>query len=603
MDTHHDGGAKCVECDTTKLPWSTWAMVALFVVAALAGLAAAVFKLQDARKRFRGFVRSNHDSLGRLSDTFTVAWVTMQTLVLVVQNHKDSGGEDAPNLYMDWLSNFDGIVTFEFLAIFPGTDCLYKGYIWSLMGKTLAAMAFTAICLALYYYKKRSGDKMAWRVLKKLVWVSKLLLPAISLTISRTFRCNVYDEDESTEIKVLLVDQSVDCDSSDYQLIFVYAIIMVVLFPGGHIGPSPTKHARSHDSTRTHTRTHHVPAPPPWPRRPLPHVHTLPTLVVGVPLIWLIKLHALRERFEATGKVQGVTRETLKDATASDSDLAPHLNDKNDDHDRASSSKMVVDMEDPVLSDSPLQSLFRGIKPRYAAYYEVFDMTRRLALTCGTMVADSLAGFVLFSLSVAMLSLLAHTQLLPFDTHLMDNMNSVAHWQVLIALVVLLIRDASMFEDTEYEIVGLVLIATNLLMLCMLLIPVVPQLRAEINKVIDGGKTAMTKRRRQTMAQLSSIPGVHVLENPSFRGSQGGHEGRAEAKDRSMAAEVEMSEVPDRSGTNPLNVDIEVEVEVDASYVEGETGGIEGPAMGFNPMHAAADRRGSGAGGGVMGAV
>mmetsp|Transcript_103779 Transcript_103779/g.298705 ORF Transcript_103779/g.298705 Transcript_103779/m.298705 type:complete len:457 (-) Transcript_103779:141-1511(-) len=456
---------------------------------------------------------------------------------------------------MDWLSNFDGIVTFEFLAIFPGTDCLYKGYIWSLMGKTLAAMAFTAICLALYYYKKRSGDKMAWRVLKKLVWVSKLLLPAISLTISRTFRCNVYDEDESTEIKVLLVDQSVDCDSSDYQLIFVYAIIMVVLFP------------------------------------------------VGVPLIWLIKLHALRERFEATGKVQGVTRETLKDATASDSDLAPHLNDKNDDHDRASSSKMVVDMEDPVLSDSPLQSLFRGIKPRYAAYYEVFDMTRRLALTCGTMVADSLAGFVLFSLSVAMLSLLAHTQLLPFDTHLMDNMNSVAHWQVLIALVVLLIRDASMFEDTEYEIVGLVLIATNLLMLCMLLIPVVPQLRAEINKVIDGGKTAMTKRRRQTMAQLSSIPGVHVLENPSFRGSQGGHEGRAEAKDRSMAAEVEMSEVPDRSGTNPLNVDIEVEVEVDASYVEGETGGIEGPAMGFNPMHAAADRRGSGAGGGVMGAV
>ena len=90
---------------------------------------------------------------------------------------------------------------------------------------------------------------MAWRVLKKLVWVSKLLLPAISLTISRTFRCNVYDEDESTEIKVLLVDQSVDCDSSDYQLIFFYAIIMVVLFPGGHIGPSPTKQARSHTHT------------------------------------------------------------------------------------------------------------------------------------------------------------------------------------------------------------------------------------------------------------------------------------------------------------------------------------------------------------------
>ena len=55
--------------------------------------------------------------------------------------------------------------------------------------------------------------------------------------------------------------------------------------------------------------------------------------------------------------------------------------------------------------------------------FQVIDMMRRLALTCGTMVFESLAGFVLFSLSVAMLSLLGHTQLLPFDTELMDNMN------------------------------------------------------------------------------------------------------------------------------------------------------------------------------------
>eukprot|EP00618_Florenciella_parvula_P021829 CAMPEP_0119467728 /NCGR_PEP_ID=MMETSP1344-20130328/1781_1 /TAXON_ID=236787 /ORGANISM="Florenciella parvula, Strain CCMP2471" /LENGTH=70 /DNA_ID=CAMNT_0007500117 /DNA_START=1351 /DNA_END=1560 /DNA_ORIENTATION=+ len=65
---------------------------------------------------------------------------------------------------------------------------------------------------------------------------------------------------------------------------------------------------------------------------------------------------------------------------------------------------------------------------------------------------DNLAGFVLFSLSVALLSLLAHTQLLPFDTELMDNMISAAHWQTLLALIVLLIRDASMFEDTQYEV-------------------------------------------------------------------------------------------------------------------------------------------------------
>ena len=64
--------------------------------------------------------------------------------------------------------------------------------------------------------------------------------------------------------------------------------------------------------------------------------------------------------------------------------------------------------------------------------FQVIDMMRRLALTCGTMVFDSLAGFVLFSLSVAMLSLLGHTQLLPFDTELMDNMNR--YWMPLITL-------------------------------------------------------------------------------------------------------------------------------------------------------------------------
>ena len=52
---------------------------------------------------------------------------------------------------------------------------------------------------------------MAWRILKRLVWVSKLLLPAVSITISRTFRCDVYDEGELTEISVMAVDHSVDC--------------------------------------------------------------------------------------------------------------------------------------------------------------------------------------------------------------------------------------------------------------------------------------------------------------------------------------------------------------------------------------------------------
>ena len=103
--------------------------------------------------------------------------------MLVVQNHTDSGGEDPPSLYANFLSSFAGFVSLEFFSIFPGTDCWYKGHIWSLMGNTILGLAFTFGSLALFYYKKRSGDMMAWKVLKRLVWISKLLLPAISLTI------------------------------------------------------------------------------------------------------------------------------------------------------------------------------------------------------------------------------------------------------------------------------------------------------------------------------------------------------------------------------------------------------------------------------------
>ena len=322
IDTHQQ---MCVACSAEQVPWYTWAVVALLAAAVIGGLVAMALKLKDTRARLRQWVRANHDSLGRLSDTFTVAWVTMQTLVLVVQNHKDSGGKDPPSLYANFLSSFAGFVSLEFFSIFPGTDCWYKGHIWSLMGNTIAAFALAFGSLALFYYKKRSGNPTAWRVLKRLVWISKLLLPAISLTISRTFRCDTYDENESTEIRRLSVDQSVDCESSYYKLMFFYALVMVAIFP------------------------------------------------VGVPLIWLIKLRALRDRFarfevpaieregdtvQGGGEGQGQGRGQGQGSGASGS---------------ASSGKTTIDINDPVLSVSPLQSLFRGIKPQYASYYEVIE--------------------------------------------------------------------------------------------------------------------------------------------------------------------------------------------------------------------------------------
>ena len=162
-------------CNAKNVPWHTWAIVALAFVTAVAGVVFAALKFGTTRKKFREWIHANHDSLGRLSDTFTVAWVTMQTLCLVVENHSSVGGEDPPSLvswlatgysdtnrvftdhpphstqisppapiqYWGFLSTIGGFVSLEFLSIFPGTDCWYKGYIWSLVGNTMLALAFT----------------------------------------------------------------------------------------------------------------------------------------------------------------------------------------------------------------------------------------------------------------------------------------------------------------------------------------------------------------------------------------------------------------------------------------------------------------------------
>ena len=189
-------------------------------------------------------------------------------------------------------------------------------------------------------------------------------------------------------------------------------------------------------------------------------------------------------------------------------------------------------------------------------------MIRRLALTCGTMVFDKLAGFVLFSISVALTSLLVHTQLLPFDTRLMDNMISAAHWQTLIALVVLLIRDADMFSTTQYEVVGLVLAATNLFMLSMLLVPVAPQLKAEVERVVTSarlvGKTpdeSGAKERKDSATQLSAIPDdVQFFSDSSLRSdppgcTTGGGGGLERPSAVAIVVEAELEDESDKDQT------------------------------------------------------
>ena len=271
-------------------------------------------------------------------------------------------------------------------------------------------------------------------------------------------------------------------------------------------------------------------------------------------------------------------------------------------------------------------------------------MMRRLALTCATMVFPTLSGFVLFSVSVAMLSLLGHTQTLPYvggalggglahrerrprwlsttvtsttrpaaittaspssvhfqqpflrpgqpppptqpthrpryDSELMQNMNAVAHWQTLMALIILLIRDADMFQtDQQYESVGAVMLATNLFMLSYLLLPVLPQLRAEIvglaasarASAIGRGAGVAAESVRRLSRRPSQAPGPTVFANPMYRPRGGGDGGGA-----GPAVEVEMVPRPaDEEDARPEVINADA-FEVPNPMMAGATGGVAG---------------------------
>ena len=192
---------------------------------------------------------------------------------------------------------------------------------------------------------------------------------------------------------------------------------------------------------------------------------------IGIPLVWFIKLRELKPYIiraatpEVTeGEVGNVIRNQRGQV------LRP--------------GNVNVE-DDAVLSTSPFQVLFSGIRAPLAVSHEVLDMARRLALTCVTMMFE-LNGLILTSLCVGLLALAGHYDGRPYDNLLMNNVVAVAHWQTLLVIIVLLLRDAEMFQSFSIELMGGALVVTNSLLLVRLFRPISPAIHQAARNVIQG---------------------------------------------------------------------------------------------------------------------
>mmetsp|Transcript_87403 Transcript_87403/g.248073 ORF Transcript_87403/g.248073 Transcript_87403/m.248073 type:complete len:421 (-) Transcript_87403:2085-3347(-) len=174
----------CESCK--KGPIDTAAYIILASVVVLLGCGTAYWiKHRHAINEWR---RENRDDIQLMADVTTILWVCIQTVVLITANHSASGGADPPSLYATFLSGFE-FLTLDILTALPGTDCLYRGYAYSLLGNTLLFIAFAAACVGYWWHLKHNKKSPeAWRVLKKLVWVGKL----VSLGIEWHPRPNIH---------------------------------------------------------------------------------------------------------------------------------------------------------------------------------------------------------------------------------------------------------------------------------------------------------------------------------------------------------------------------------------------------------------------------
>ena len=82
-------------------------------------------------------------------------------------------------------AHLDSVALDPFSA-FPGSGCIFSGFIWRLFLTTLGFMMIIVGHCAWWWRRDRKGDGSAWRTLKQLIWLSKLLLPAVSQTIITT---------------------------------------------------------------------------------------------------------------------------------------------------------------------------------------------------------------------------------------------------------------------------------------------------------------------------------------------------------------------------------------------------------------------------------
>jgi len=158
---------------------------------------------------------------------------------------------------------------------------------------------------------------------------------------------------------------------------------------------------------------------------------------IGVPFLLFVMMWAVRDRMHPGGLSENAT-----------------IDKREDDH---------------LYDEEPITAFARIYRP-YFWWYEVYNMMRRLALTCMVLAYESLSSQTIFVLSISVVTLVIERESSPYINPYLSSFCYLLHWQIVLFILGFLLLDAEMTKDAGATAISAVLMAANICLILVVLV-------------------------------------------------------------------------------------------------------------------------------------
>lgn len=117
--------------------------------------------------------------------------------------------------------------------------------------------------------------------------------------------------------------------------------------------------------------------------------------------------------------------------------------------------------EKELLKEAPITSIAMTFKPSYW-WYPVYDMFRRLIMTCVVLVFELASSITLFVLGTALVTIVFERETSPYINIFLTKFSYILCWQVVGAILAMLLADASMTSRGGDLAIGVTLTSGNI---------------------------------------------------------------------------------------------------------------------------------------------